>query len=240
MIAKNDNITLKENKNNIEKMDNKKGEEPTTNNSNNNIEIKPDDVLCGRGGLTNTHVGNRKFRHIVGEFQQEYLVARKKAKREIAEKVVAQIHANGGRFLKMDKQSDGEILWKEVPKNKAVGKTSQCLREGLDVRRKTVRPEKKVRKYEDLSALPTSDLRKRAKLVQGMVGLMPQHLQTAAPMHPAFAPPRSHLQGVDMGDVPEMRDEQSAINAFEPMFNFNYPHAMMQLNPTLGMYHRQM
>merc|ERR1719171_703042 len=160
MIAKDESITLKENNNNIETMDNKNGEENNNSNSN-NIEINPDDVLCGRGGLTNTHVGNRKFRHIVGEFQKEYLVARKKAKREIAERVVARIHENGGRFLKMDKQSNGEILWKEVPKNKAIGKTSQCLREGLDVRRKTVRPEKLVRRLDAISAGDGPNPRKR-------------------------------------------------------------------------------
>jgi len=192
------------------------------------------------GGLTNTHVGNRKFRHIVAEYQQEYLVARKKEKRDIAERVVARIHENGGRFLKMDKQRNGETLWTEVPKKKAIGKTSQCLREGLDVRRKTVRPAKIVRRLDDiissgdLSALPTNP-RKRAKLARGMVGLssMPPHLQAAAPVHPAFAPPRPFLQGADTGDVPELRDEQSAVNAFEPMFSF-HPHAMMRMDPTLG------
>lgn len=206
----------------------------------NNGEINPDDVLCGRGGLTNSHVGNRKFRHIVAEYQREYLVARKKEKRDIAERVVARIHENGGRFLKMDKQRDGGSVWSEVPRNKAVGKTSQALREGLDVRRKTVRPKKLVRRLDDvvssgelLSTLPENP-RKRAKLVRGLVGL--SSAQPPMPLsHPAFAPPHPVLRGEDVGgDVPDLRDEPPAVHAFEPMFSF-HPHAMMQLmDPALG------
>ena len=50
---------------------------------------------------------------------------------------------NGGRFLKRSNNSD---VWVEVTDKKATEKTSQALREGLDVRHKTIRPEKMTKR----------------------------------------------------------------------------------------------
>jgi hypothetical protein len=98
--------------------------------------IGPHDVLCGRGGATNNHEGNRHFRAIVVDHQTEYLIARKMEKAVIARQIVEAVHSNGGRFLKRDKTAHS---WIEVPSKQATAKTSQALREGLDVRNRTVR-----------------------------------------------------------------------------------------------------
>ncbi|KAL3942467.1 MAG: hypothetical protein SGBAC_003351 [Bacillariaceae sp.] len=129
--------------------------------------INQNDVLCGRGGATNTHIGNKLFRSIVSEYQEEYLRARKKEKALIAMRVVERIRQNGGRFLKRDSASD---MWVEVPSKKALGKTGQALREGLDVRHKTIRPDKMPRKY---SAAKSNSPRVKARLVQGKVAMSP-------------------------------------------------------------------
>ena len=107
-----------------------------------NCAIGLNDVLLGRGGATNNHEGNCRYRTIVADFQNEYLVARKKEKVVISRKIVAAVHANGGRFLKRD--SSG--VWVEVPDKRATEKTSQALREGLCVRNNTIRPSKQVRR----------------------------------------------------------------------------------------------
>jgi len=104
--------------------------------------VGPDDVLLGRGGATNSHEGNRKFRTIVAEHQQEYLKARKREKVVIARQIVAIVHTNGGRFLKRTENAQN---WIEVPDKRAQEKTSQALREGLDVRNKTIRPNKMIK-----------------------------------------------------------------------------------------------
>jgi len=105
--------------------------------------IGPKDVLCGRGGATNNHPGNQRFRAIVAEHMPEYLQAKKKQKAWIARTVVRTIQQDGGRFLKRDKDPlTGREVWTEVADKKATEKTSQALREGLDVRHKTYRPEK--------------------------------------------------------------------------------------------------
>lgn len=125
--------------------------------------IKANDVLCGRGGATNNHPGNMSYRKLVADYQTEYLAARKKEKAVIARRIVASIKESGGRFLKHNDQSD---VWVEVPIKKATEKTSQALREGLDVRHKALRPEKMARPGSDsLGENP----RKRARLVVGAV-----------------------------------------------------------------------
>jgi len=119
---------------------------------NNNPIINDNDVLCGRGGMTNSHIGNKRFRIIVAEYQYEYLMARKKEKKNIASRIVSRINTNGGRFLiKQQKQkqrnftgednnNDSVIVWLEVTHQKTIlAKTSQALREGLDVKNNTIR-----------------------------------------------------------------------------------------------------
>lgn len=94
-------------------------------------EINEDDVLCGRGGGTNSQVGNRRFRKLVQDFQPTYLLARRKEKPLLARTIVLIIRKRGGRFLKKNDDT-GELF--EVGDAKAEAKTSQALREGLDVR----------------------------------------------------------------------------------------------------------
>merc|ERR1712150_86741 len=93
--------------------------------------INSHDVLCGRGGGTNSQIGNRRFRKLVQEFQPTYLLARRKEKPLLARTIVLIIRQRGGRFLKKDDDT-GELY--EVGDSKAEAKTSQALREGLDVR----------------------------------------------------------------------------------------------------------
>lgn len=96
-----------------------------------NTQINLSDVLCGRGGGTNTQVGNRRFRTLVQEFQPTYLLCRRKEKPLIARTIVLIIRKRGGRFLKKNEEDNG---FYEVGDEKAEAKTSQALREGLDVR----------------------------------------------------------------------------------------------------------
>ena len=40
------------------------------------VKVSEKDVLFGRGGATNNHIGNRKFRELVCKHQEEYLLAK--------------------------------------------------------------------------------------------------------------------------------------------------------------------
>ena len=104
------------------------------------------DVLLGRGGRTNHHEGNAKYRNYKESLQDEYLNATKDQKTSISNRLVTMMHQEHGRFLKAyepakDKNSDtkpkgnksnasGPVeFWYEVDLLTARKKASQALRE---------------------------------------------------------------------------------------------------------------
>eukprot|EP00816_Leptocylindrus_hargravesii_P011160 CAMPEP_0196821304 /NCGR_PEP_ID=MMETSP1362-20130617/78693_1 /TAXON_ID=163516 /ORGANISM="Leptocylindrus danicus, Strain CCMP1856" /LENGTH=350 /DNA_ID=CAMNT_0042200455 /DNA_START=167 /DNA_END=1219 /DNA_ORIENTATION=- len=92
--------------------------------------INDNDVLCGRGGETNHHLGNVRFRTLVKQYQLEYLRARRSEKPKISTVIVQKIRSLGGRFLKRSApQENGDAVWRDVGNKKAREKTSQALRE---------------------------------------------------------------------------------------------------------------
>ena len=93
--------------------------------------IKSSDVLCGRGGATNSHSGNRSFRSLVKRHQDRYLRAKKRDKPSVAAAIVDLVRDRGGRFLRRHETStQGEILWVDIGDERAREKTCQALREG--------------------------------------------------------------------------------------------------------------
>lgn len=84
------------------------------------------DVLCGRGGETNHHSGNVKYRTLVKKYQPLYILSKRRDKPLIASKIVRLVRHAGGRFLRKDKSNN----WRDVGNTKAREKTSQALREG--------------------------------------------------------------------------------------------------------------
>ena len=85
------------------------------------------DVLFGRGGMTNSHQGNRRFRDIIALHRPDYIRAVKLDKPSVARKIVRSIRYGTppGRFLR--KHDDG--FWYDVGDRTAAEKTSQGLRE---------------------------------------------------------------------------------------------------------------
>lgn len=89
-------------------------------------EVIDKDVLCGRGGVTNSHVGNIHYRSLADQYRWHYATAKKSRKSDIAKLIVRKIRERHGRFLK--KEGD---LWFEIGDELAVAKAAQTLREGL-------------------------------------------------------------------------------------------------------------
>mmetsp|Transcript_30680 Transcript_30680/g.40207 ORF Transcript_30680/g.40207 Transcript_30680/m.40207 type:complete len:192 (-) Transcript_30680:148-723(-) len=128
--------------------------------------IQDNDVLCGRGGATNNHVGNKRYRSLVSDHQNEYLLAKKKDKADIAREIVRLVRVRGGRFLR--KGATGTNMWVEVGDKKATEKTSQALREGLDVRHKEFRGVKS-KKAQRRDSDSTSEHPKKRRRTEGSV-----------------------------------------------------------------------
>jgi len=85
------------------------------------------DILCGRGGKSNHHPGNKKYRQVVDEIKGMYRrTATKTVKTDLSRAIVDHVQTYGGRFVKKDEKSGHYHL---LSKCEARKKTSQALRE---------------------------------------------------------------------------------------------------------------
>ena len=82
------------------------------------------DVLCQRGGLANKHPGNHRYLAAKDALQDIYLATPKAARTGVAQQLVDQVHAWGGRFLRKDNRG-----WYEIHNHTARTKAGQALRE---------------------------------------------------------------------------------------------------------------
>jgi hypothetical protein len=90
------------------------------------------DVLLGRGGLSNNHPGNKMFRSIVHRHKGDYIVASKAVKPRIARRIVHALRNTTTlnppcRFLK--KCPTQPNMWFDVGDREFIMKTSQTLRD---------------------------------------------------------------------------------------------------------------
>ena len=99
------------------------------------FQVQRYDVLLGRGGETNHHVGNIQYRQLVKACQPAYLAAKRRDKPRIAVAIVRLVRAHSGRFLK---KLPHDNAWADVGNIRAREKTSQALREGAPELRGTV------------------------------------------------------------------------------------------------------
>mmetsp|Transcript_27744 Transcript_27744/g.41983 ORF Transcript_27744/g.41983 Transcript_27744/m.41983 type:complete len:312 (-) Transcript_27744:388-1323(-) len=97
-------------------------------------EIKPheNDILMGRGGKNNQHIGNEKLRGLARVQSENYRVASKKGKSSISRELVKQVRSMKppGRFLKKDSETG---VWEDVGDDIAREKTSQVLRDAVSI-----------------------------------------------------------------------------------------------------------
>lgn len=98
-----------------------------TNDGGEEIQVSHQDVLFGRGGLTNRHIGNLRYRDVIALHRADYVRASKVEKPSVARRIVKAIRTgrNPGRFLR--RGDDGK--WHEVSDKEAAWKASQALRE---------------------------------------------------------------------------------------------------------------
>jgi hypothetical protein len=116
-------------------------------------ELRPSDVLLGRGSRTDQYPGNLAYREVVNRCKREYsTTADHEAKRAIAEYIIAQVEKIHGRFLRRVEPNSNESValgvanssnngskpksaWVMIDKHAAIEKTKQALREKGNVSR---------------------------------------------------------------------------------------------------------
>ncbi|KAL7574832.1 hypothetical protein ACA910_010671 [Epithemia clementina (nom. ined.)] len=85
------------------------------------------DVLCGRGGRSNHHPGNKRYRQVVAEMKLSYRHAEAKTiKTDVSRAIVDHVYGYGGRFIKKDEETGKYFVLSQTEARK---KTSQALRE---------------------------------------------------------------------------------------------------------------
>lgn len=90
-------------------------------------EVRETDVLCGRGGKSNHHLGNKRYRQVVSEMKIMYRSTEaKKGKTGLSRAIVDHVCEYGGRFVKKDGPTGRYYV---LSKAEARKKTSQALRE---------------------------------------------------------------------------------------------------------------
>jgi hypothetical protein len=105
------------------------------------VHVNPNDVLSGRGGRVNSHVGNIQFRDIIASSKKGYLAktVKKLEKAHIASKIINDIRSMDppGRFLKED--ADTGLWFDNFGDAKAIQKAGQALREdAADIRHEQI------------------------------------------------------------------------------------------------------
>ena len=102
------------------------------------VEITQHDVLLGRGGKSNHHPGNKRYREEVENFRPLYAqLVTDEEKTSMSQALVDVMEQMGGRFLEEDKAKDSSgktvsLGWYVVPNIVARRKASQALREDSD------------------------------------------------------------------------------------------------------------
>jgi len=154
------------------------------------------DVLSGRGGSINAHVGNIQFRRWVAERKNDYnLAATKVEKSVVAQEVIALVRSQSppGRFLQKDPTAIGGIgWWVEIEEEKTIAKTSQALREGAPKIREAYRIEKGTKRTKPFRTPPLSGSEKSTKNVS-LDQLVPSTSITGGIKHPVvpIQPPQA-------------------------------------------------
>jgi len=116
------------------------------------------DVLCGRGNHVNCHPGNEYYRALVKRFYPEYISTPKPDKPRIALNIHRAVRMRDppGHFLKQDRESK---IWEEIDDQKAMNKTRQALREGVNVKNAAMEDAYEPNYHETESQATSSDAR---------------------------------------------------------------------------------
>lgn len=78
------------------------------------------DILFGRDSDSWNHEGNRRFRIVVANYQDEYHATTARTKKvEIVAKIVEELRGSGARFLKRDSKTK---KWFEVDRKASIEK----------------------------------------------------------------------------------------------------------------------
>lgn len=92
----------------------------------------PNDVLCGRGGGSQNHIGNKEYRSVIASNKRLYIESSRRMKTLLVESIVNAVRLQNppGRFLEKDVATG---LWKDIGDKRAFAKVSYVYYRMVDV-----------------------------------------------------------------------------------------------------------
>ena len=95
------------------------------------------DVILERGVNSYNHIGNEMLRNMVASRLDEYAATRcRKGKSDVLSSIVAQVHKQGGAFIKKDRKTG---LWGNAEPHLVRNKISQTFRKALQENKNIIR-----------------------------------------------------------------------------------------------------
>jgi hypothetical protein len=89
-------------------------------------QLTPDDIICGRHKLAFNHLGNRRFRALVGDALQKYFAfPRRDQRSKLIQEIISFVESSGGQFLKCSKHGS----WLELDATEKRNKVGHALRD---------------------------------------------------------------------------------------------------------------
>jgi hypothetical protein len=119
------------------------------------VEPEVSDVLLGRGGRSNHHLGNKRYREEVKNLKQWYSEEEDKNKKTDLSQMLVDyvVHNLKGRFLEEEKVDEkGTDRWYVVPNITARRKASQALREDNDAEKRKAKRQRFLEKKQATTA----------------------------------------------------------------------------------------
>lgn len=169
------------------------------------------DVLCGRGGGTLRHAGNKKYRNLIKSSKPVYLISSKNEKTAISRSIVAAIRRANGRFLERSKNMQ---YYYDIGDAKATEKTSQALREG--------QPKLRKRMLDD--GIISNDI---PSSTEHMLSLLPTASTTQINPNPVFVGDDSY-SSVDKNEI-----QTDKINQQRSMLEQSLNHVFNDIKPVM-------
>jgi hypothetical protein len=100
------------------------------------------DILCGRDKVSYGHVGNKRFRVIVSMNRERYQsCSSREAKTRITDEIIKDVRECGGRFLKLNEQTN---TYEDVGDEIAHEKVSHALRSAKDPKKRAPPKKRKI------------------------------------------------------------------------------------------------
>mmetsp|Transcript_10063 Transcript_10063/g.18346 ORF Transcript_10063/g.18346 Transcript_10063/m.18346 type:complete len:372 (+) Transcript_10063:138-1253(+) len=112
-------------------------------------ELRPHDVLCGRGMNTSLHPGNVAFKKIIKQYEMQYICSKRSDKPNLAMKLLEDFRRKSVRFVKRERDPNGRYYWIEIGDQRAYEKVCQSLREGAPQLRRQMLASQAIQERQD-------------------------------------------------------------------------------------------